>query len=89
MAIYQVRTQNGTLVDIPDNAEVEIQGLRIIGDNKTDWNEPYNQNFLTLSNEVKDLEATVAGLGSGGVDLSGYYLKTEIGTVAEFTTALE
>lgn len=87
--VFQVRKQDGTLMDVPDNVEITVQGLRIIGDGKTDWNEPYGQNFMVLSKEIKDLETTVANLPQGGsVDLTGYQTKAELGTIADFTAAL-
>jgi hypothetical protein len=52
MATFKVMLKDGSLVDVHDNTELSIQGLRVIGDNVIDWNEPYNQNFLVLSNGI-------------------------------------
>lgn len=54
MPLFKVKIQDGSNIDVPDNVELSLQGLRIIGDNKVDWNEPIQQNFMVLSNEIKD-----------------------------------
>lgn len=68
MATYNVESRNGNTVAVPDFAKLNIDGLQIIGDQTTDWNEPYNKNFLALDKKIKAVEDLVGAIGD--VDLS-------------------
>ena len=77
MATYSVETRNGSIINVPDYSVLHIDGLEIIGDQTTDWNEPYNKNFLTLDKKIMAVENLVSGVS--GVDLTG--INTDIGAI--------
>lgn len=105
MATYSVETRNGNIVNVPDYSVLNIDGLEIIGDQTTDWNEPYNKNFLTLDKKIMAVESLVgtADLTSINADISnltsdlsnkvdkvaGKGLSTEDYTTAEKQQVLE
>lgn len=60
MAAYNVQSRNGNTIDVPDFAKLNIDGLQIIGDQTTDWNEPYNLNFLALDKKIQVVEDSMA-----------------------------
>jgi len=52
MPLFIVKQKDGSNIDIADGIKLDIQGLKIIGDNVVDWNEPIQQNFMILSNAI-------------------------------------
>lgn len=99
MPAFKVKTRDETLIDVPDGVELSLQGLRIIGDNVPDWNEPIQQNMMKLSNDnIITNEAVVLK-----ADKTAVYTKaesdakvsealdaynTELGTVADLVAQL-
>lgn len=82
MASYSVETRNGNILNVPDFAVLHVDGLEIIGDQTTDWNEPYNKNFLALDKKIMAVES----LAGQGIDLTEITsdiadIKTELATI--------
>lgn len=86
MATFSVRAKDGSLVEIPDGSIIEIQGLKIIGDNVTDWNEPIQQNFLIVSNAIGELADDVVVIQSDKADVS--YVDMQISTVSDLINSI-
>ena len=59
MADFNVTARNGNMINVPDFAKLNIDGLDIIGDQTTDWNEPIQKNFLAIDKKVMNLENKV------------------------------
>lgn len=59
MADFNVTARNGNIINVPDFAILSIDGLEIIGDQTTDWNEPIQKNFLAVDKKVMNLENRV------------------------------
>lgn len=56
MADFNVTARNGNIINVPDFAKLNIDGLEIIGDQTTDWNEPIQKNFLAIDKKVMNVE---------------------------------
>lgn len=59
MADFNVTARNGNMINVPDFAKLNIDGIEIIGDQTTDWNEPIQKNFLAVDKKVMNLENRV------------------------------
>ena len=70
MASYDIITRNGSSITVPDFARLNIDGLQIIGDQTTDWNEPYNKNFLALDKKVQTTENSISAVNDSVVTLA-------------------
>lgn len=60
MADFDVVSRNGNTINVPDFSHLNIDGLEIIGDQTTDWNEPIQKNFLALDKKVMATEQGIA-----------------------------
>ena len=83
MGLVTVRDVNEVQYDIPDGSRITLQGLDIIGDGATDWNEPIQKNLVHLSNEqIKgktELETSI------GLKADRSYVDTQLATKSEFS----
>lgn len=62
MAEFIVGSRNTTVIPVPDFAILNIDGLQIIGDQTTDWNEPIQKNFLILDKKIMAVENTATDI---------------------------
>lgn len=60
--VFTIVRRDGSTQQVPDNSLFDYYGLKIQGDNREDWNEPLEQNFVLTINKVMDLEDNLTTL---------------------------